>query len=268
MPINSVKKIAPLWKFRGFILGSIKREFQTKYRNSLLGIAWPILSPLVMITIYTVVFSQIMKSKLPGIDDTFSYSIYLCIGIITWNLFTEITIRGQNVFLENANLIKKLNFPKLCLPLIVIGGALLNFLIVFFLFTMILLATNHFPGWVYLAVFPLLILQICFAICLGISLGVLNVFFRDVGQLYSIFLQFWFWLTPIVYPSDILPAFVRPYLYLNPMNSIVNAYHDIFVNKHWPDWSSLSFTLILTLILAIFGYRLFDKYGGEMVDEL
>jgi lipopolysaccharide transport system permease protein len=221
-----------------------------------------------MISIYTIVFSRIMKSKLPGIDDTFSYSIYLCIGIITWNLFTEITIRGQNVFLENANLIKKLNFPKLCLPLIVIGGALLNFVIVFFLFTAVLIGTNHFPGWVYLAAFPLLLLQILFAICLGISLGVLNVFFRDVGQLYSIFLQFWFWLTPIVYPSDILPAFIRPFLNLNPMYGLVNAYHDIFVNQRWPDWSSLSFTLILTLFLAIFGYRLFDKYGGEMVDEL
>ena len=221
-----------------------------------------------MILIYTLVFSQVMKSKLPGIDDTFSYSIYLCIGIITWNLFTEITIRGQNVFLDNANLIKKLNFPKLCLPLIVIGSALLNFVIVFVIFTIFLLLTNHFPGAAYFAVFPLLFLQVLFAISLGISLGVLNVFFRDIGQFYSIFLQFWFWLTPIVYPSEILPAVVRPYLQLNPMTNLINAYHDIFVNQQSPDWSSLYYIAALTLIFAFTGYRLFLKHGGEMVDEL
>jgi lipopolysaccharide transport system permease protein len=262
------QKLSPIWKFRGFVLGSIKREFQTKYRNSMLGIAWPILNPLVMILIYTLVFSQIMKAKLPGADGTFAYSIYLCIGIITWNLFTEITLRGQNVFLDNANLIKKLNFPKLCLPLIVIGSALLNFAIVFFIFTIFLIITNHFPGWVYFAVIPLLLLQIAFAICIGISLGVLNVFFRDIGQFYSVFLQFWFWLTPIVYAGDILPAYVQPYLALNPMTNLVNAYHSIFVSQQWPDWSSLTYVMTLTVIFSIIGYHLFKKHGGEMVDEL
>jgi lipopolysaccharide transport system permease protein len=268
MPLIINKKISPLWKFRSFILGSIKREFQTKYRNSILGIAWPILNPLVMILIYTLVFSQVMKARLPGVDSMFAYSIYLCIGIITWNLFTEITLRGQSVFLDNANLIKKLNFPKLCLPLIVIGSALLNFAIVFLIFTLFLVFTNQFPGWVYFAVIPLLLLQIAFAICLGISLGVLNVFFRDVGQFYSVFLQFWFWLTPIVYAGDILPPSIQPYLALNPMTSLVDAYHSIFVNEQWPNWYRLIYVLVLTLILSFLGYRLFQKHGGEMVDEL
>lgn len=262
------KNLSPIWKFRGFILGSIKREFQTKYRNSILGITWPILNPLVMILIYTLIFSQVMKAKLPGVDGTFAYSIYLCIGIITWNLFTEITLRGQNVFLDNANLIKKLNFPKLCLPLIVIGNALLNFAIVFLLFTIFLIFTGYFPGWIYFAVIPILVLQIAFAITIGISLGVLNVFFRDVGQFYSVFLQFWFWLTPIVYAGDILPKYIQPYLALNPMTSLVNAYHSIFVSQQWPDWSSLTYVLVLTVTFSIIGYRLFQKHGGEMVDEL
>src|SRR5690554_2325146 len=105
-----------LWLYRGFIFGTVKREFQAKYLNSLLGVAWTVIQPLAMIIVYTLIFSQIMQAKLPGVDNTFGYSIYLCSGILTWGLFAEISGRGQNLFLENANLLKKLSFPWFCLP--------------------------------------------------------------------------------------------------------------------------------------------------------
>ena len=101
-----------LWSYRGFILGSIKREFQAKYRNSLVGSAWAVFNPLAMIVVYTVVFAEVMRTRLPGVDGTFAYSIFLCAGILTWGLFAEIVGRGQSVFIENANLLKKLNFPR------------------------------------------------------------------------------------------------------------------------------------------------------------
>ena len=99
-----MKLFKPLWAYRSFILGSVKREFQSKYRNSLLGAAWTVINPLAMIVVYTVIFSQIMRAKLPGADSTFGYSIYLCAGLLSWGLFAEITGRAQNTFLENANL--------------------------------------------------------------------------------------------------------------------------------------------------------------------
>ncbi|EKF9799803.1 ABC transporter permease, partial [Vibrio cholerae] len=114
-----------LFNYRGFILGNVKREFKLKYQNSLLGAAWNVINPLAMIVVYTVIFSQIMRAKLPGIDNSFAYSIYLCSGILTWGLFSEIVGRAQNVFLENANLIKKINFPRICLPVTVLCNALL-----------------------------------------------------------------------------------------------------------------------------------------------
>ena len=216
-----------IWTYRGFILGSVQREFQLKYRNSMLGAAWTVLNPLAMIVVYTVIFAQIMRARLPGVDSTFGYSIYLCAGILTWGLFAEIAGRSQNVFLENANLIKKLSFPRICLPLVVLGSALVNFAIIFGLFTLFLLATGNFPGWIYFAVFPVLAVQIAFSIGLGMVLGVLNVFFRDVGQLFNVVLQFWFWLTPIVYPAAILPESVRPVMRLNPMAQFIGAYQTV-----------------------------------------
>ncbi len=260
--------IVPIWNYRGFILGSVKREFQLKYQNSLLGVAWTVLQPLAMIIVYTVIFSKIMRARLPGVDSAFAYSVYLCAGVLTWALFAEITGRAQNVFLEHANLLKKLSFPRLCLPVIVVASASLNFVIIFGLFTAFLFISGNFPGWVFLALFPVLAIQIAFAIGLGMVLGVLNVFFRDVGQLFSVVLQFWFWLTPIVYSVSILPESVRPLIALNPMTGLMTAYQAILVSGKWPDWISLWPVSLLATLLCIWGMRLFRKNAGEMVDEL
>jgi lipopolysaccharide transport system permease protein len=257
-----------LWSYRGFVLGSVKREFQARYANAMLGAAWSLLSPLAMIAVYTVIFAEVMHSKLPGADSGFAYSIYLCAGNLAWGLFAEIVGRGQSVFIEQANLIKKISFPRICLPLIVVLNALVNFGIIFGLFTLFLALSGNFPGWAYLAVAPLLALQVALAIGIGMIAGVLNVFFRDVGQFVAIGLQFWFWFTPIVYPASILPAGVRPLLAWNPMAAVVQAWKDILVRGAAPDWAALAKVALLAVLLCAFGLRLFRKRSGEMVDEL
>ena len=258
----------PLWQYRGFILGSVKREFQSKYRNSLLGAAWNVIQPLAMIIVYTVIFSQIMRAKLPGIDSTFAYSVYLCAGIVTWGLFAEIVGRAQTMFIENANLLKKLSFPRLTLPIILVLNGGLNFSIIFTIFIAFLIIASLFPGWVILAMIPVLLIHVLFAMGLGIILGVLNVFFRDVGQLFTVILQFWFWLTPIVYPIAILPEGAQELMKYNPMYPIISAYQGILVYGNWPDWSSLWPITLISILLCIFGLRLYRKRSGEMVDEL
>jgi lipopolysaccharide transport system permease protein len=257
-----------IWSYRGFILGSVKREFQAKYRNTMLGAAWTVFNPLAMILVYTVIFSQLMRNKLPGIDSPYAYSIYLCAGILTWGLFSEITARAQGMFIEQANLIKKISFPRICLPLIVVLNALMNFAIIFGLFTAFLLLSDTFPGWIFFAIIPVLILQILFAIGLGMVLGILNVFFRDVGQFFSIFIQFWFWFTPIVYTPAILPDTVRPLVAWNPMANMIAAYQAVLVYGRAPAWDTLAAPLVISLLLCALGLQLFRKRSGEMVDEL
>lgn len=260
--------LTPLWAYRGFILGSVKREFQSKYRNSMLGAAWTVINPLAMIVVYTVIFAQVMRARLPGVDSTFAYSIYLCAGLLTWGLFAEITGRAQNIFLEHANLLKKLSFPRLCLPLVVVLNAGFNFAIIFGIFSIFLLITGNFPGWPFLAIIPLLAIQITFAIGLGITLGVLNVFFRDVGQLFGVILQFWFWLTPIIYSVTLLPESIRPFMAYNPMAGLMAGYQTILVNGQWPQWQNLWLVILLAVFFCWLGMRLFRNHAGEMVDEL
>lgn len=257
-----------LWAYRGFMGGSVKREFQVKYRNSLFGAAWNVLSPLAMIVVYTVIFSQVMQARLPGVDSNFAYSIYLCAGILSWGLFAEITGRAQNIFLENANLLKKLSFPRICLPLTVLATALINFGILFGLFTVFLVLAGRFPGWVYLALIPLVAIKVLFAIGLGITLGVLNVFFRDVGHFFGILLQFWFWLTPIVYPVSALPEAMRPWTALNPMTGLIQGFQTVLVHAQWPTWHLTLPSAVLAVVFCALGLHVYRRRAGEMMDEL
>jgi len=264
----SAASMKTVWNFRGFIIGSVQRDFQLRYRGTMLGIAWTVLQPLAMILIYTVIFSQVMKAKLPDVVGDYVYSIYLCAGVITWGLFAEIIKQSQSVFLDNANLLKKLNFPRLTLPITVVASAMLNFAIVFGLFLVFLLLTGNLPGVAFLAVVPLLVVQLLFSVSLGVTLGVLNVFFRDVGQLSNLMLQFWFWATPIVYPSTILPEWLRPWMNLNPMATLMAGYQGIFVNGQWPNWPGLSLLALVAMGLALYALWLFRRHAGEIVDEL
>lgn len=257
-----------IWNYRGFIIGSVKREFQSRYRNSLLGGLWIVLHPAAMILVYSLVFSQVMRARLPGTDDSLGYAIYLCAGILTWGLFSEIMTRSLNMFIDNANMLKKLSFPRICLPAVVGLSALLNFVITISLFLVFLLICGRFPGEAILAL-PLLVgLQLLFALGLGMILGVLNVFFRDIAQLFTLGLQLWFWFTPIVYHMSILPPKVQTLLALNPMTALIGAYQGVFLLGRWPDWSGLLPLLGLSLLLCTAGIALFRSRSGEMVDEL
>jgi len=256
------------WRYRGFVLGSVRREFQAKYHHSLLGVIWTLIQPLAMILVYTLIFSQVMKAKLPGVETGFGYSIYLCAGLLTWGLFAEIVSKSQTIFIDNANLLKKVNFPSATLPLILMLNALVNFAIIFGLFLLFLIISGQWPGWVIWSILPVLAVQLMLSLGLGLVLGVLNVFFRDVGQFFTVFLQFWFWLTPIVYPASVLPIYLQPYLHVNPLYGLTASYQQILVHQKWPEFSNLAWPLLCGVLMCFLGAHLFSRHAGEMVDEL
>jgi len=264
----SFRMLRDVWAFRGFITANVKRNLHSRYKNTQFGLAWTILQPLAMILIYTVVFAELMKPALPGHDSKFAYSIYLCSGVLTWGFFSELLSGCVGVFVQNANLIKKISFPRLCLPIIVILTSLINFAIVMGLFLVFLIVSGNFPGLAILGFFPVLLILVGFSVGLGIFLGTINVFYRDVEQTLSVVLQFWFWLTPIVYVTKTLPDFIAHIMALNPMWPIVRAMHTIFLEARFPDWQDLIYPACLALIFLYAGVYAFWKLGGELVDEL
>jgi lipopolysaccharide transport system permease protein len=150
----------------------------------------------------------------------------------------------------------------------VVLNAWVNFLIILTIFLLFLILTGLFPGWPLLAIVPVLALQTVLAIGLGVIVGILNVFFRDVGQLFNIALQLWFWVTPVIYPLTILPDWARALVMLNPMTAVVTAYQSIFVSAAWPQWLSLVPAAIWAIVVCILALALFRSRAGEMVDEL
>ena len=261
-------RLKALWAYRGFVLGMVARDFRGRYLGSVLGASWAALNPLAQILIYTLIFSQVMQAKLPNVQDVLGYSLYLCAGMLTWGYFVEVLLRSQGVFLEQANMLKKVSFPRVTLPSYVFLSASVNFSIIWGLFLGFLLISGRWPGWVLVALMPLLLIQQVLAVGLGLVLGVTNVFFRDVAQAVGVSLQFWFWLTPIVYPLSAVPEVVRHLITWNPMYPLITSYQRIIVEHQWPVWSELWPVCVLAAGIAMASESVFRHLAGAMVDEL
>jgi lipopolysaccharide transport system permease protein len=256
-PVSARLMLRALWQYRS-----------ARYVTSLLGGLWALIHPLALIAIYTTVFGRVMRARLPGMDDTLSYSLYLCAGLFPWIYFSEVLQRCQTVFLEHANLLKKMSFPRISLPVVLLLSSTINFAITFGLFAGLLLAAGRFPGWPIAAFLPLLLVQQGFALGLGILLGTLNVFYRDVGQFVAVLLQFWFWLTPIVYVAAVIPEAAQRIIALNPLYGPIQSYQQIVLQGAWPAWSSSYSAALAAVVSLAAGFFAFQKLSGEMIDEI
>ena len=250
-----------LWEYRRFILGLAGKDFRQRYMGSVLGSLWMVLNPLALILIYTIVFGKIMGHRLPGMEGSASYGVFLCAGILPWGLFAETLQRCTNIFVEEGNLIKKMSFPRLALPAVVLVSSAMSFGVTFGVLILVLLVTGHFPGWAILDFLPLLFLQQCLALTL-------NVFFRDMAHATGILLQYWFWFTPVVYPGSVLPDWVRSLLVLNPMAGIVQRYQDIVLGAESAG-RIIPLPAIAAIVFLLFLARaVYRRFAAEMPDFL
>ena len=257
-----------LWQYRHFVISSIRSEFASRFARSKLGGLWAILNPLAMVAIYALILSNILQAKMVGIDSQYSFAIYLTAGMLCWNLFSEIVSRSLNVFIANGNLIKKAMFPKIVLPAILVGTCLLDNILLFIAILIVFALLGHMPGFEVLWL-PLLVLAtIALGVGVGLTLGILNVFLRDIAQLVPIILQILFWFTPIVYPVSIIPEKYQHYLYLNPVYPLVKAYQDILVFESSPDTLQILLVFCASSALLVLALFLFFRANEEMADVL
>ena len=257
-----------LYKYRNFIIQSVRNDLISRFSRSKLGGLWAILNPLSQVLIYALILSNVLAAKLPGVDSQYAYAIYLMAGLLGWTLFNEIVGRCLNIFIEHGNLIKKMSFPRVTLPAIAVGSCLINNLFLFISMLGIFALLGHQFNMAMLWLIPLTLVVIVFSLGIGLILGVMNVFLRDIGQVTPIILQMLFWFTPIVYPITIIPEAYRHWLNLNPMYPIIDAYQQILVYGNSPQWGGVLIILAVGIILSIVGLFMFRRSSAEMVDAL
>ena len=257
-----------LWHYRYFVFTAVRSDFRNRVARSRLGFLWLIIAPLSQVLIYAFVLSALMSQRLPGIDNPYSYAIYLLAGFQAWFLFVEIMTRSVTVFIENGNVLKKISFPRAALPVIVVLTALINNVIFLglVLFIYYIIGFSVSPTLLWLPI--LIMINVMFSAGIGLVAGILNVFIRDIGQLVAIGLQFLFWLTPIVYTINIIPESAQFVLKLNPIFWITESYHRVMVYGEGPDFAALSVVSILSLVLLMTAFWMFRKASPEIVDVL
>lgn len=260
--------VKAVWQYRYFIYTSVRADFNGRVSRSRLGLLWLVIAPLSQVLIYAFVLSSLMSQRLPNIDNRFSYSLYLLAGFLGWYLFTDIFNRCLTLFIDNANVLKKISFPRMALPFVVVISSTINNVIFFVIVAAVYLATGYgfSTSLVWLPV--LFLLNILFATGLGLVCGVVNVFIRDVGQMCGVVIQFLFWLTPIVYTINILPPLFQKIVMLNPLFWIIDSYHRVLVYGTAPDYAALGALTLLSVALLSLALFLFRKSSSEMVDVL
>ncbi|MEO9790043.1 MAG: ABC transporter permease [Aurantimonas coralicida] len=257
-----------LWRYRYFIASSIRGDLKGRFARSKLGALWFVLHPLAQALIFAIVLSEVLGARLPDTDNDSAYAIYLLSGMAAWSLFAEILNRSITIFLEQAGAMKKIAFPRLCLPVVVWGSALVNHVLLVAAILVVFAFLGHFPGAA-LLVLPLgIILISAFAFGIGVLCGTLNVFSRDVAQVMSVVLQLWFWLTPVVYPANVVPESLRWVGELNPMVPLVQIYQNALLHNHWPDPISLIYPAAAAVVAVALSFAVFRRASPELVDAL
>jgi lipopolysaccharide transport system permease protein len=257
-----------LWTYRGFVVSSIRNEFISRFGRSKLGGLWMIIHPLAQVAIFALVLSNVLAAKLPGIENKNAYALYLMAGTLAWSLYVELINRCLTLFIEQGGLMKKMHFPRITLPAIVVGSGLLNHLLLFISILAIFSLLGHNPNWLAIWILPLTVIVIALGLGVGLILGVLNVFVRDVGQVVPVILQLLFWLTPVVYPANIIPEKFKDFLIYNPLYPLVSAYQKVLVYNTPPDLEPLGLLAAAALGMLLMGLFIFRRASPELVDVL
>ncbi len=245
-----------------------RQDLVGRYAGSMLGGLWTFIQPLVNMLVFILVFSQIMQARLPQATGQHSYSIYLISGLLGWIAFSSTLMRTTTVFLDHAGTIKKVRVALADFPLAILISDSIVFAISFGFFLLFLLLVEH-PLTSGLLWVPLIFLvQQAFAATLGLVLGTLSVFFRDIKEAVGVVLQLWFWLTPIVYVADIIPETMVGLLWLNPMFPVIDAYHRVILFDTGPNVFALLMLFAGVVALRVLGVWMLNRLESDIRDMI
>ncbi|GAA2726091.1 ABC transporter permease [Cellulomonas aerilata] len=275
--VSDVREVA---RSRELLVNLVRRELRSKYKGTALGWAWSLINPLATTAIFTVVFSTVMRVEPPvGVDGLHSYPLFLLCGLLSWNFLTAAVQGGQSVLLDNGNLIKKTYFPRRLLVISHVAAAFVSYLVEMGVLVAVFLVfgVNVLP-WTPL-VLGLMVLLAVFALGLALLLSVVNVYFRDVAHFVALFMQIWFYATPIIYPISLVEGVqdgqswaadlpLTTLYQLNPMVGFVESVRDMLYGGQLPPAGPVLYALAFTLVSLWVGNAVFARLQGRLAEEL
>ena len=247
----------------------IRRDIRSRYIGSTLGFFWSIINPILMLLIFTFLFSVVFKIKIGDYGKEKGFVEFLICGFLPWIAFSEASLRSTGVIIENANLVKKLKFPS---ELFVVSTVLSSFLlqlIGFGLFILALILLRKIDSVLYLFFLPFgFILQILFTTGIGLILSCVNVFFRDVAQIANSLFMIWLYISPVMYPLSMVPEKYRIFLIVNPMTHLLEIYRSLILKQGFPNWMGVIYIGVLAIFLLWIGQSLFLRLKPVFDDYL
>ena len=268
-----LENLGTLYRYRVLIQNLVSRELKARYRGTVLGFLWSFFNPLLLMVVYTIVFGLIINPRDPTFNNSpWLYALYLFSGVLPWVWFSSSSIESANVLMIHGNLIKKILFPAEILPVVTVTSNLVHFSFGLPILLLFLLLFGKSVS-VYMLLLPAVVLvQFIFSLAFGFLISSLTVHFRDIKDILSNLLTFWFFATPIVYPVSFESVrrsrVLRTLLNLNPMTHIIGGYHDCLFYGRMVRWPYLGATLALSLVFFGLSYAVFDRLRDSFPEEV
>jgi lipopolysaccharide transport system permease protein len=269
-----LSQVSELWRYRDLVMNLVMRDLKVRYKNSVLGIAWSWLNPLLMMLVFTLIFGVLRF----GPQNIEHYPVYFLAGILPWNMFSASVVGATASIVGSGYLIKKVYFPREVLPLATVLSNMVNFVIALpVLFAVALTSGVQLTPWALLVPLVLLV-QVIFSIGIGLFLATLNVYYRDTQIIMEVLMLAWFFLTPVIWnPRDLPPTAVifgiswpveKMLYYLNPMASIIASYRDALYFGVQPALDFFARSTVTAVVILVLGYVVFHRFSPSFAEEL
>ncbi|MDT7541191.1 MAG: lipopolysaccharide transport system permease protein [Acidobacteriota bacterium] len=262
------RPLRELLRRRELVRSLTRKELQAKYRGSVLGFAWAMLTPAVMIAIYTFIFAGLFGARFGARGTKWDYALYLFCGLLPWTAFQESMQGASNVIVNHANLVKRVVFPLEALPLSqTLAAHVTQLLGTVVLLAAVLLVRRELHAtllWLPLLFVP----QVLFVLGAAWFVASLGVFLRDTAQVVALVLVAWFFLTPIIYPEQVIPAHYQRLASLNPFAPLVRSYRRVIIEGAPPDWAGMLYFAVVALVVFLFGYWWFARSRKNFADVI
>jgi len=256
-------KLKDIWQYRELLYFLTWRDVKVRYKQTVIGFLWAIIQPFLKMVVFSIIFGSLAKIDSEG----FPYPIFLYAGLLPWQFFASSVSRSGESIVASTNLITKVYFPRLIIPIASVGACLVDFAISFIILIILMLYYNVVPTLSIFMVLPLVLATIFTALGMGVLISALNVAYRDFRYIVPFFVQIWMFLTPVIYSTGMIPENWRWLILLNPMAGIVDAYRSAILGKPF-EWGNLGISMGMAVVMFLCGlmyFRKTERYFADIV---